>query len=270
MKKVLLYLFLFLLFQIIGGMVVNLVLVLLYGGVTEEHMLLSLVGASALSSVLTIAVFIKMKYVVLGREYIDTHPWTLLALTFILALAMLIPSAFCQELLPESMTKDVLKDVFSQLLDSPIGYIIIGICAPLTEELVFRGAVLREMLHGFAADNAPKRVWFCIAFSALFFSLSHLNPAQIPHAFLIGLLLGWLYYRTGSILPGLLYHWVNNSSAYVLNLIFPEQPYDAKLIDYFQGDQSAVYVALALSSVIAIASLLLVKKVLDKDKILAN
>ncbi len=55
-----------------------------------------------------------------------------------------------------------------------------------------------------------------IALSALIFAIVHLNPAQMPHAFLIGLLLGWLYMRTGSIVPGVAYHWANNTAAYVL------------------------------------------------------
>ena len=55
-----------------------------------------------------------------------------------------------------------------------------------------------------------------IALSALIFAIVHLNPAQMPHAFLIGLLLGWLYMRTGSIVPGVAYHWANNTVAYVM------------------------------------------------------
>ena len=43
----------------------------------------------------------------------------------------------------------------------------------------------------------------------------------MPHAFLIGLLMGWMYYRTGSILPGVLLHWVNNTVAYVSVNIMP-------------------------------------------------
>jgi membrane protease YdiL (CAAX protease family) len=38
----------------------------------------------------------------------------------------------------------------------------------------------------------------------------------MPHAFLIGLLLGWMYTRTGSIVPGVAYHWANNTAAYVM------------------------------------------------------
>ena len=40
-----------------------------------------------------------------------------------------------------------------------------------------------------------------------------MNPAQIPFAFLLGMMFGWLYYRTGSMLPGIVGHVLNNSVA---------------------------------------------------------
>ena len=36
---------------------------------------------------------------------------------------------------------------------------------------------------------------------------------QAPFAFVVGLALGWIYYHTGSLLPGILMHFVNNSTA---------------------------------------------------------
>lgn len=64
--------------------------------------------------------------------------------------------------------------------------------------MCFRGAILRKLLTMF-----PKRQhWIAIAVSAVLFALAHFNVVQSLHAFLIGLLLGWLYYRTDSILPG--------------------------------------------------------------------
>lgn len=260
MKKALYYLLLFLLFQLGGGIIVNLALIVIYGQMDNGHFLASVVGGSAVSSILTIVFFIKKKYVSLSSDYIKSRPWGVLSLIALLSLALLIPSAFVQELFPESLTKDVLKDVFKQLVASPFGYIVIGICAPLTEELVFRGAVLRTLLQHYATDNSTKRVWGCIAFSALFFSFTHMNPAQMPHAFVIGLLLGWLYYHTGSILPGLVCHWINNSAAFALGSIFPELDYDAKLIEYFDGNEQNLYCTLAFSVCLAVLLLFCLNK----------
>ena len=66
----------------------------------------------------------------------------------------------------------------------------------------------------------------------------------MPHAFLIGLLLGWMYYRTDSIVPGIAFHWVNNSLAYVLYNLYPDP--QLKLIDLF-GSQRTVAAAVLFS-----------------------
>lgn len=76
----------------------------------------------------------------------------------------------------------------------------------------------------------------------------------MPHAFLIGLLLGWMYYRTGSILPGVAFHWVNNTVAYVLYNLYPNSASDMKLIDLF-GTQRTVAAALLFSLFILLPAL---------------
>jgi uncharacterized protein len=67
------------------------------------------------------------------------------------------------------------------------------IMAPVTEELFFRGLILRRLMSGYPA-------WPAIWTSALLFMAFHLNPWQFPIALLAGLLLGWVYARTRSLL----------------------------------------------------------------------
>ena len=74
----------------------------------------------------------------------------------------------------------------------------------------------------------------------------------MPHAFLVGLLLGWLYYRTDSIVPGIVYHWVNNSIAYVVYNFYPDP--QMKLIDLF-GSQRTVAAAVLFSLLILLPAL---------------
>jgi membrane protease YdiL (CAAX protease family) len=126
------------------------------------------------------------------------------------------------------------------------GYFAVGLLAPVCEELVFRGAILRALL------GSISRHWLAIAISALLFALIHANPAQMPHAFLVGLLLGWLYYRTSSIVPGIVYHWVNNSVAYVVYNLYPIP--QMKLIDLF-GSQRTVVAAVLFSLLILLPAL---------------
>ena len=81
----------------------------------------------------------------------------------------------------------------------------IAIVVPILEEVLFRGAIEGHLLR---KGWSPK---WAILVSALIFGIIHGNPAQIPFAFLIGLLFGWLYYRTGSLVPGIVGHIINNS-----------------------------------------------------------
>ena len=122
---------------------------------------------------------------------------------------------------------------------------------PIAEEMVFRGAVLRKLLDMFS----PRQHWIPIIISALDFGLFHGNKAQLPHAVFIGLILGWMYYRTGSIVPGVVLHWVNNTVAYLLFHFMP-QLNDGKLIDLFHGSERMMVMGLVCSLCILLPSLL--------------
>lgn len=77
------------------------------------------------------------------------------------------------------------------------------VLAPVCEELFFRGWMLRGLLKRY---SPAKSVWF----TAILFALFHLNPWQAIVALPLGLLFGWLAWRTGSLLPGLAGHFVVN------------------------------------------------------------
>ena len=133
-------------------------------------------------------------------------------------------------------------------MKEPWGYVAVGILAPLAEEVVFRGAILRTLL----GIMSKKNQWVAIFISAALLGLAHFNEAQFVNALLMGLHLGWMSYRTGSLVPGILLHWVNNTMAYVLANIMPQS--DGKLIDLFYGDEKTVYYAVGFSLCIMIPS----------------
>jgi uncharacterized protein len=91
-----------------------------------------------------------------------------------------------------------------------------GVLAPVAEELFFRGYVFRSYLR----VRGPLTAY--VATSLLFASL-HLNlPALVPILFL-SLIFCWAYQRTGSIVPSIVGHSVNNSTAF-LALYFGTAP----------------------------------------------
>lgn len=108
---------------------------------------------------------------------------------------------------------NTLEDTFIAMSRNPFGVLSIALLAPILEELLFRGAI-----QGYLQETGM-RPWRAILIASFIFGVVHMNPAQIPFAFLLGIIFGWLYYRTGSLLPGIVGHVLNNSIA-AINMIF--------------------------------------------------
>lgn len=202
---------------------------------------------SAFSSVITLIIFLKTKWTPLTRGYLLSKPWGTLLWVALFSLGTIIPLSFLYEQLGIEMDENT-QQIITSMMKEPWGYVAVGILAPLAEEVVFRGAILRTLL----GIMSKKNHWVAIMISAAIFGVVHANLAQFINALLMGLLLGWMYYRTGSLVPGILLHWVNNTMAYVLTNIMPQS--DGKLIDLFHGDEKTVYYAVGFSLCIMIPS----------------
>lgn len=209
----------------------------------------TLVLISVIGSVLTIALFVWRKWVVLSRTYLRSNPWFTLLWVVFLGLGSILPLQWIYEQLNISLSMEM-EEMFKSIMGNRWGYLALGILAPLAEEMVFRGAILRTLLNYFNG----RMYWVPIIVSALLFGLVHGNMAQLLNAFLIGILLGWMYYRTESIVPGIVLHWVNNTVAYTMYKLMPQMN-DGKLIDFFHGNNRLMYMGLACSLLVFIPSL---------------
>ena len=209
----------------------------------------TLVLISVIGSVLTIALFVWRKWVVLSRTYLRSNPWFTLLWVVFLGLGSILPLQWIYEQLNISLSMEM-EEMFKSIMGNRWGYLALGILAPLAEEMVFRGAILRTLLNYFNG----RMYWVPIIVSALLFGLVHGNMAQLLNAFLIGILLGWMYYRTESIVPGIVLHWVNNTVAYTIYKLMPQMN-DGKLIDFFHGNNRLMYMGLACSLLVFIPSL---------------
>lgn len=234
------YVVVFFLLQIVFGAIL---------GAFKLSLGMTTIITTVLSSGLTIFLFLKLRWTPVSPSWMQTRPRIVLTWSVLLALGTIIPSERLVEVLQMEMPEQMMK-MFEEVMKKPIGYVVIGILAPFAEEVVFRGAILRKLL----GMMDEKRHWVAIAISALVFGLVHLNIPQGIHAFLIGLLLGWMYYRTRSILPGILFHWVNNSVAFIMFHIMPQMA-DGKLIDLFHGNERMVTLSVIFSFFILIPSI---------------
>jgi hypothetical protein len=110
--------------------------------------------------------------------------------------------AWLLSIFPEN---EAMLEAFEFLMQSPLaaGFYVL-ILAPVFEEFLFRGVLLRGILFkGFSPAYA-------VIFSAALFALVHLNMLQGIHAFLLGVLLGGIYLKTGNFTIVVLGHMVSN------------------------------------------------------------
>ena len=82
--------------------------------------------------------------------------------------------------------------------------------APFSEEILFRG-FLQQFL-----ENHWKDVTKAVLITSLFFAAIHMNPGWIIQIYLLGIILGYLAWKTGSVFPGLILHSLNNGMALIM------------------------------------------------------
>ncbi len=103
-------------------------------------------------------------------------------------------------------------ELFARLFESDkgiwAGVLRVVILAPIVEELIFRGVIFSGFQRIYSA------IW-AIFFSALLFALFHLNPWQLGPTFLLGLLLGFVRLRTGSLLAAIFTHALHNGMIFL-------------------------------------------------------
>lgn len=202
-----------------------------------------------LSGVLMIMHLLRFGYVDFGWKSLGevSVKTVLLSLPFLLAGMFFFN--LCSEFVP---LPNWMEDTFMGMSRNVFGILSIAVMAPLVEELLFRGAIEGHLL------KQGKRPAFAIFVSALLFGLVHINPAQVPFAFAIGSLFGWLYYRTGSVMPGIIGHFLNNSIAVVTMAVQTPEELGVRTVDWL--GKGPTYVLLLLSAVVMVGMFLYLKK----------
>lgn len=137
-----------------------------------------------------------------------------------------------------------------------ISFITAAIYAPLFEEWLCRGVLLRGLL-------AKMNPVCAIVISALFFSFLHMNPWQGLNAFILGLLMGYVYYKTGCLWLTILLHFVNNGTVIVLAQ-FPSLMEAEWIMDMMPLTTYVVLYVLAV--VVLVVSLLAFRRIPLKQK----
>ena len=208
MKKSILLVLLYLLIQTLAGGVLTL-LISQWSGVDREF---AIIIALLVADVIMAGILLQQGYLSDKRL---SHPTTakFLCWTFLAGISAIFISDTISKM--TDFMPNWLESTFTNMEGTWMGVLAIAIVGPILEEMLFRGAITSVLLKAYT----PKKA---IIYSALIFGIFHINPAQILTAFLLGLLLAWLFYTTRSLIPGILIHILNNGLSVYFTRTYPE------------------------------------------------
>ncbi len=123
--------------------------------------------------------------------------------------------------------------------------LLLSLLAPITEELLFRGIFQNGLIRNYGPAKG-------ILIASVCFGIFHLIPWQALGAALVGLLLGLVVYRTGSIFAGMALHAIWNLLPLLLLSALP----DASLAGYDPATHTVTHIPLPPLAVAAAVFLL--------------
>lgn len=151
--------------------------------------------------------FFGKRYVDLSFDRIERRMvWPAIGMSVLIAVAQLLITISVLSLLDvDYFYQGEELERRQQLITGIAGALFVIVSGPIIEEICFRGLLLDGLL------KTRCHPWAAILISAVAFGLFHGLWAPFVTATLFGILAGWLYWRTGSIIPGLIIHITNNS-----------------------------------------------------------
>ena len=146
---------------------------------------------------------------------------------------------------------EYLLEIFEKILNNSVwAFATTVVAAPILEEFLLRGVIERGLLK----HSTPAKA---ILWSSFFFAVIHLNPWQAIGAFLAGLFLGWIYWKTRSLTACIFIHAVNNGTAYFIQLLNPELPAGCTYKDFIDMHMPGYYWIVFVIFAVLLAAILL-------------
>ena len=107
--------------------------------------------------------------------------------------------------LMEQSRADFLESAFTGDLGLPFLITMVAVTPALCEELLFRGYIQRQAERSMGVAGG-------IAFAGIIFGAFHLSLTQIVPLSVLGVYLAYITWRTGSLWPAIVVHFVNNAA----------------------------------------------------------
>jgi len=135
---------------------------------------------------------------------------------------------------------------------------IIGVIPAVGEELLFRGVIQKELF------SRSGKIHFSIWITALLFSAMHLQFLGFIPRFLIGGMLGYMFYWSGSIWLPILAHFVNNAGAVILSYFISQRSLSQE-VEHLGTEQDQF--SMLVIALLGIGMLLYLLKVISKPPV---
>jgi membrane protease YdiL (CAAX protease family) len=148
-------------------------------------------------------------------------------------------------------TPEFLKQIMANMkaetwLDWLVLFAAVVLGASFSEELVFRGFLQVPLEQKGDVTRA-------VVMSSLAFTIFHANPFWAVQIFIMGMILGYLAWRTGSVIPGIIVHGVNN----FLSLLYANYADD---IDWYTVGNHVSPIILVPAAIILVYALYILNK----------
>jgi uncharacterized protein len=166
-------------------------------------------------------------------------------------------SAFIREMLRTQETAEVAYKTFLNFNTVPgflLVFFLMAVMPAVGEELVFRGLIQNIFMKSYG--NAH----LAIGFTAFWFAIIHAQLTNLPALFFMGLILGYIYFWTGSLWVPVVAHLFNNGFIVILAGL-----HKIGIISYdVQGAESFPWYVSLAGSIIFIPLLMMYKKLAHK------
>jgi sodium transport system permease protein len=147
-----------------------------------------------------------------------------------------------QQLYPVSDSMQQALAEFLQRAPSKASLLLaIAVAPAIFEELAFRGFILSGFRH-------LGHKWRAIVLSSIFFGVAHGVFQQSIVATLVGIVIGYLAVQTGSLLPGVVYHFVHNSLALATAELSASSAADHPALRWLLNDDKSTGLAFSTSA----------------------
>lgn len=198
-----------------------------------------------LAAILVLLPYVGADWNSIKKHLLNPSSMALIGLSVFMYLFLMPFAEFMSSIVP---TKGIgiLEEIYQTLSESfqmmmqykVAGFITICILAPILEEILFRGILLRGLLQ-----NGTSPI-IAIVLSSVLFGAAHMNPWQFFGAGILGAIFGFIYFRTRALWICIFLHALNNTVSFMYML--KENTIEGNLTNPDNYYQMSIFFVLAL------------------------